>query len=189
MLSRGVGLGVTKGRGLGPWHKKRPKTGYRLLWSVLYLESGRGPLKPCLVPPYSSQTCSKVPAGPVLSSGDIVRNKKHPKWTQHTTWPKRILLGLQVYMNLLLLLYFCFTLFCLLLDPNYHSMFLPVPVQLTWLQPQDLLCTWASHSHLGWPCLGLPTGSRSWTQAFRLQPLLLPAPPSVIIWGSDSQPF
>lgn len=42
MLSCGVGLGVTKGRGLGPWHKKRPNTGYKLLWPVLYLEKRVG---------------------------------------------------------------------------------------------------------------------------------------------------
>lgn len=42
MLSCGVGLGLTKGRGLGPWHKKRPNTGYKLLWPVLFLEKRVG---------------------------------------------------------------------------------------------------------------------------------------------------
>lgn len=105
-----------------------------------------------------------------------MRNKTHPKWT-HTTWPNRVHLGLHV-CKLISSLFFVSLYSVCSWSPTIMPC-LPVPVQLTWLQPQDSLCIRASHSHPVWSCLG---------PGHSLQPLLLPASSVVVALGYDPQP-
>lgn len=119
----------------------------------------------------------------LLGSGDAVRNKRHPKWTHtgntppNTTWPNRIHLGLHV-CKLISSLFFV-SLYSVCSWIPTIMLCLPVPVQLTWLQPQDSPCIRASYSHPVWTCLGIPTSSWSWTQS------AAPTAPCLFLSGSS----